>query len=151
MILLSSLVLLCFAPISCCYECGGGMCMGWGNGGGSTGIPTHLAHLAFALPLCWISPATHGKWAVLFVKLSAPRAVHAILVFQASGDPEEAAWCGGSVSGRSTIEFIHPPVKGPFLLLFLAKIHQFRQVGQFEPSRGQRSRSLPQSQSSPPL
>lgn len=66
-------------------------------------------------------------------------------------DPETAARCGGSVSRRSTTEFIHWPVKGPFLLLFLAKIHQVWQVGQFEPSRGQRSRSLPQSQSSPPL
>lgn len=39
--------------------------------------------------------------------------------------------------------------KGPFLLLFLAKIHQAWQAGQFEPSRRQSSRSLPQS--SPPL
>lgn len=97
------------------------MCVGRGNRGESAGIPTHLAHLAFALLLRRILPATYGKGDVLFVKHSALWAMHAMLVFLGPGD---AARCGSSVSRRSTAEFIHPPVKGPFLLLFLAKIHQ---------------------------
>lgn len=152
MILLSSLLLLCFAPIFCCYECGGGMCTGWGNRGGGKHRNSHSLGSSCICSTPLLNLPRHTWKMGCFVcetQRSQGCARHPSL--SGIGDQEEAAWCGGSVSGRSTTEFIHPPVKGPFLLLFLAKIHQFWLVGQSEPSRGQRSRSLPQSQSSPPL
>lgn len=92
-------------------------------------------------------PTTHGRGNVLFVKQCTLGAVHTSLVkYQGRGD---TAWCGTYVSKRSTTVFIYLPVKGPFLLLFLAKIHQAWQAGPYEPSWGQSSRSL--AQCSPPL
>lgn len=124
MILLSSrlLLLLCFALIFCCYECGGGMCVGWGcrerEGGCSAGIPTHLAHLAFALPLCRISPATHGKRDVLFVKHSALRAVHAILVFQASGTQRRLHDVAARLAGGAPLSSFIGLSRAPFCFYF---------------------------------
>ena len=128
------------------YEYDWGMCVGWGHRQGwSAGIPAHLAHLAF----CSTAPPSHshhtrkrGCFVCGKAALPAPRTPS--LFFKLRG-PGEAAQCGG----MNAAEFIHPPVKGHFLLLFLARIHQAWKARQFEPSRGLHSRSTKSIFSSP--
>lgn len=72
LILLSSLLLLCFAPIFAAMNVAGECARGGVNQEvGAAGIPTHLAHLAFCSTLSLNLPRrthAHGEGDVLFVK-----------------------------------------------------------------------------------